>query len=270
MSTNHQNDCCHVSAIVTAMTDREQAFVYHTMEAVLSDPGISQVILCIEENNAWLSTTLGLLTEDPRVKIIRLPLAAPGAIRNQALNYVKYPWVTYCDGDDVWCKGKTMIQHIYALQTQCDFVGVDHYLTNEAGKIRAFSLTRYLPLPSAWMVRTEVMKQHPFSETVYQGECAEWWIRTHGIVSKARCPQMLLRYRLRDSSLSTTTPSKQRKVKIVALADNPILRPIILFLTWCAWMSSRQKEYVWCEDWGQQPPTLSLQTDGQAEAYQTR
>ncbi|MGA7936483.1 MAG: glycosyltransferase family A protein [Kovacikia sp.] len=256
MSSQHQYDSYpEVAAIVTAMTDAEQPFVRGTMEAVLSDPGIGQVVLCIEESNNWLDTVLGKLTADPRLAIIRLPLAPPGAVRNQALSYVRMPWLVYCDGDDVWCKGKTLIQYTYALTTKCDFVGVDHYLSNEAGKVRAFALARYLPLPSAWMVRTEVMKKYPFDESLYQGECAEWWIRTSGIVSKARCPQTLLRYRLRSSSLSTTTPSKQRKVKIVALADMPVLGVIIFFLTWCAWLITRQKDYIWCkgEGWEQQP-----------------
>lgn len=262
MLSEQQYDSQDVTAIVTAMTDAEKPFVYDTLKAVLADPGIGQVVLCVEEQNTWIDTVMSSFTSDPRLEVIRLPLAPPGAIRNQALRYARLPWVAYCDGDDVWCKGKTLIQRTYANTAQCDFVGVDHYLTNASGKVRAFSLTRYLPLPSAWMVRTEVMKQYPFSESLYQGECAEWWIRTSGIVSKARCPQMLLRYRLRASSLSTTTPSKRRKVKIVALGDIPVFGAVIFFLTWCVWLFSRQKEYIWCEDWGPQPSPGGRETTG--------
>ena len=43
------------------------------------------------------------LPEDPRLKIIRMPLSPLGNIRNNALKYVKKPWVAYCDGDDIWC-----------------------------------------------------------------------------------------------------------------------------------------------------------------------
>jgi hypothetical protein len=255
-----------VAAVVTAMTDREQLFVRDTLEVVFSDPGIGQVILCIEDKNAWMDAVLGSFPADPRLEVIRLPLAPPGAIRNQALSCVRLPWVVYCDGDDVWCRGKTLIQRNYADATNCDFVGVDHYLTDEEGKIRAFAFARYLPLPSAWMVRTEVMKQYPFNESLYQGECAEWWVRTSGVVSKARCPQMLLKYRLRASSLSTSTSSKERKAKIVALAKIPGLGAIIYFLTWCIWLSARQKEYIWQKDWGEQP---TVPRDGNSTSLST-
>jgi hypothetical protein len=245
-----------VAAIVTAMTDAEQPFVSDTLNSVLSDPGIAQVILCIEENNTWIDTTIGAFATDPRLKIVRLPLKPLGAVRNHALSYVQVPWVAYCDGDDMWCKGKTLIQRGHADRTGCDFVGADHYLTNHDGKIRAFAPARYLPMPSSWMVRTEVMKQHPFTEQPFslsQEESGEWWIRTSGIVSKTRCPRMLLRYRIRSNSLSSKTPSMQRKAKVVALANIPGLGAIIFFLTGCLWLSTRQNQYVWLEKWGEQP-----------------
>lgn len=245
-----------VAAIITAMTDAEEPFVRDTVESVLSDPGIAQVVLCIEENNTWLSVVLNSIINDPRLTVIRTPLAPLGAVRNQALNFVQMPWVAYCDGDDVWCRGKTLNQLNYAITIGCDFVGADHYLTNSDGKICAFATARYIPMPSSWMVRTEIMIKHPFDESPFslsKDESGEWWIRTVGLVSRARCPEMLLRYRIRSSSLSTKTPSMQRKAKIVALANNPVLRVIILFFTWCIWQCTRQKKYIWRKEWGQKP-----------------
>lgn len=245
-----------VAAIVTAMTDSEQPFVRDTMESVLSDPGIAQVVLCVEDKNSWIHTVLGPLISDPRLEMIQIPLAPLGSVRNQALRYVKMPWVAYCDGDDVWCQGKTMIQLNHAKTIGCDFVGSDHYLTNEKGEIRAISLARYLPMPSSWMARTEIMKQYPFNESPFslsQDESGEWWSRTTGVVIKGRCPKLLLRYRIRTSSLSTKTPSMQRKAKVVALANNPGLRPIILVATWITWLFTRQNKYIWYEGWGQPP-----------------
>lgn len=269
MSGQHQYDSHpEVAAIVTAMTDAEQPFVHDTIESVLSDPGIGQVVLCIESNNTWISKILGSLMTDPRLEIIRLALVPLGAVRNQALKYVRLPWVAYCDGDDVWCQGKTLTQLNYAMVTGCDFVGADHYLTNERGQVCAFASARYIPMPSSWMVQTEVMRQHPFDESPFslrKEESGEWWSRTSGIVSKARCSQMLLRYRIRPNSLSMRTPSMQRKAKIVALASKPGLRGIILFLTWCIWLPTRRREYVWCEAWGQQPSTMTHQTVGEIQ-----
>lgn len=241
-----------VAAIVTAMTDREQPFLRATMEAVLSDSGIGQVILCVEEKNTWVDISLDSLITDSRLQVIRLPLAPPGAVRNQALNYVQLPWVAYCDGDDIWRQGKTAIQRSYASETGCDFVGADHFLTNEEGKIRAFAMARYLPLPSSWMVRTDVMRQYPFSESLYEAECGEWWVRTHGIVRKTRCPNILLRYRIRSGSLSAKTPSMRKKAQIVRMGNLPLGGALIYFLTWLMWLVTRQKSYVWFQGWGQQ------------------
>lgn len=247
-----------VAAIITAMTDREEPFLRDTMVAVLSDPGIGQVILCIEEKNIWVDKTLDTLMTDPRLKVVRLPLMPLGAVRNRALEYVQLPWVAYCDGDDVWCRGKTLTQRSYANETACDFVGADHFLTNEAGKIRAVAIARYTPMPSAWMVRTEVMRQHPFIEAPFslREEAGDWWLRTEGIIRKVRCPKLLLCYRIRLGSLSAQTSSMKRKTQIVSLANIPGLGAIILFCTWCLWLVTRQETYTWHEDWGDQPSSV--------------
>ena len=49
-----------VAAIMTAMTERGEPFLRDTIVAVLSDFGIGQVILCIEEKNDWVDTTPGI------------------------------------------------------------------------------------------------------------------------------------------------------------------------------------------------------------------
>lgn len=241
-----------VAAIITAMTDSEQPFLYQTVDAVLTDPGIGQIVLCVEENNSWVDATLCTLANDPRLEIVRMPMAFLGAVRNRALDHVKMPWVAYCDGDDVWCKGKTLNQRSWADTTNSDFVGADHYLVNENGKVCAFALARNIPMPSSWLVRTEVMRQYPFQGSLPTVEDGEWWVRTSSVIRKARCPKPLLKYRVRSNSLSSNTPSKRRKAKIVAFASLPILRKIIVFLTWCMWLSTRRKEYIWLEEWGQQ------------------
>jgi glycosyltransferase involved in cell wall biosynthesis len=250
-----------VAAIITAMTDSERLFVRDTIESVFSDPGIGQVVLCIEAKNTWIDTVLGSFSSDPRLKVIKLPLMPLGAVRNQALKQVQMPWVAYCDGDDVWCPGKTQIQLTYAKATGCDFVGADHYLTNEKGLIRAVSRSAYLPMPSSWMVRAEIMRQHPFDESPFslgQEESGEWWMRTSGVVSKARCPKLLLRYRIRANSLSAKTPSMRYKAKIVSLANIPGLGSIIYFSTWFLWLCNRQETYLWHKDWQQQPVTVLI------------
>lgn len=242
-----------VAAIITAMTDKEQPFLHRTLEAVLAEPEIGQVVLCIEEKNTWVDATLGTLKDDPRLEIVRIPMSFSGEARNKGLEPVRLPWVAYCDGDDVWCKGKTFEQRAWANKTNSDFVGADHYLMSEEDKICAFAFARNIPMTSSWMVRTEVMRQHPFDGSLPILEDGEWWTRTTPVVRKARCPKMLLKYRVRSGSLSSGTPSKRRKAKVMVFASLPILRQVILLLTWCIWQFTRRRDYIWLESWGQEP-----------------
>ena len=244
-----QDNYQDVAAIVTSMTDDEKPFLLETVESIFSDPGIGQVILCIEENNDWLDSVIGSLLKDPRLMVVRMPMMPPGAVRNKALGHVQKPWIAYCDGDDVWCKGKTLIQQVYANQTGADFVGAGHYLTDEGGRIRAYGLARFLPMPSTWMVRTEIMKRYPFNETLAHGSDGEWWIRTSNIIEKVKCPRVLVRYRVRSESVSSTTRSKKRKLKLVTVARIPILGLGILFLSYCIWLFTRHRRYSWTAGW---------------------
>lgn len=257
MLNKHQGNYQDVAAIITAMTDGEKPFLFETVEAVLTDSSISQVILCVEEKNTWVDIVLGSLEEDPRLEVVHMPMAFLGAVRNRAIHYVKTPWLAYCDGDDVWCKEKTCTQRCWADATKSDFVGADHTLINEGSKVCAFALARNIPMPSSWLVRTEIMKQYPFQDSLPSVEDGEWWIRTRDVVHKARCPKILLKYRVRAGSLSSNSPSKKRKARIVSLASLPIFREIFLLITWCIWLTTRQEEYVWLKAWGQQSYSMS-------------
>jgi hypothetical protein len=238
-----------VAAIVTAMTDGEQPFIFQTLESVIADTNIGQIVLCVEEKNSWVDKTIGNLVDDSRLIIVRIPMALPGAIRNTALEHVNMPWVAYCDGDDIWCRRKTHIQRSWADARGNDFVGADHYLINENGKICAFAFARNIPMTSSWLVRTAVMKQYPFKVSLSTGEDGEWWVRTNNLVNKARCPEMLLRYRVRSGSQSSQVASKKRKANVINLANLPVLREIILFITWCIWLSTKREEYIWLKEW---------------------
>lgn len=263
MAGKKKNNSPDVTAVITAMTDGERPFLHETVKTVLLDPGIGQVILCVEENNTWIDETLAHAGMDSRLEIIRLPLAHPPIVRNQALKQVRLPWIAFCDGDDVWCKGKTLKQRAYADATGSDFVGADHYLTDEAGKIRAVALARNIPMPSSWLVRTEIMRQHPFDESVQIGSDGEWWIRTNKATKtfkKTRYSELLLHYRVRSGSISSSTPSKQRKAKILAAASLPVVGQGLFLATWLAWLLTRRSNYVWLSAWGKQ---LSSDTNQQ-------
>jgi glycosyltransferase involved in cell wall biosynthesis len=205
------------------------------------------VIVCIQDSNTWIDEVLASVGTDPRLEILRMPMTYLGGVRNRGIQLVKTEWVAFCDGDDVWCKGKTLAQREYAEKHKCDFVGCDHYLTDEAGHIRAFALAKYLPMPSSWLVRTKVMVEHPFKEEKKLNgiEDSEWWKRTarENAFPKGRCPKLLLRYRVRGVSLSTTEPSKIRKAKAVKLASIPVIGWGVWFLTGCMWLVNRSESY---------------------------
>ena len=166
-----------VTAIITAMTDGERPFLGACLNSVISDPGIGHAIVCIQDSNKWIDEVLTSVPADPRLQVLRLPLLPPGVVRNKALDHVKTDWVAYCDGDDVWCKGKTLAQRDHAVANQFDFVGGDHYLTDESGRVRAVALAMYLPMTSSWMVRTKIMREYPFDDEKYASgiEDHNWW-----------------------------------------------------------------------------------------------
>lgn len=235
---NPAND---ITAVITAMTDPEEAYVGETLSAALADPGIGHVILCVAEKNQWIDKILASIPKDSRLQVLRLPFGPLGPLRNEALNHVKTEWVAFCDGDDVWCKGKTLSQREFALANDLDFVGCDHYLIDDGGRIRAVALAKYIPMPSSWLVRASVMRKHPFTPTHYEDH--EWWFRTMGAFRKGRFPKLFLRYRVRNVSLSSAEPSKQRKLKAVTWGSIPVIGLGVLVLTWSMWLVNRSKSY---------------------------
>ena len=251
MPTTRIEEDAVVTAVVTAMTDGEEPFLLATMKAVMASPHISQIVLCVEESNSWVEAILQRIERQSELIVARLPLMPPGAIRNRALHYVREEWVAFCDGDDVWCSDKIRTQLETARLTGCDFVGADHCLIDQQNGVRAFALSRHIPMTSSWMVRTEVMRSYPFDETMYQGEDGNWWIRTNHVIRKVRCPEILLRYRVRSGSISSSTPSKKRKALVSALAGFPLVGMTVFGATYLVWLFNRKDHYVWLADWGE-------------------
>jgi len=240
-----------VTAIITAMTDEEQPYLKQCLIAALQEPLVGQIIVCVEQDNTWLESMLSELRDD-RIEPLLLPLMTVSAVRNRGVAVAKYSWVALCDGDDVWKEGKTQAQIDYAERYQAQFVGTDHVLIDETGTTKAYALAKNIPMPSTWMVLTEVMQSFPFDEEVVTGQDGEWWLRTYRQVKKVRCPYHYLYYRVRDKSLSSSQPSKKRKVKIVRLAKLPGINYLIKIATYFLWYVNRSDKYVWnTTDWGE-------------------
>ncbi len=239
-----------VTAIVTAMTDEEQPYLKQCLAAVLQESLVGQVIVCIEQSNTWLESILNEL-QDSRIEPLPLPLMVASAVRNKGVEAAKYEWIAFCDGDDVWKEGKTETQLSYAEQYEAQFVGADHVLIDEAGKMKAYAMAKYIPMPSSWLVLTEVMQKFPFDEKVVTGQDGEWWQVTDQRITKVRCPHHFLYYRVRAQSLSSSQPSKIRKVKVVRYAGLPGIGYLVRKVTYLLWFLNRGKKYIWHEaDWG--------------------
>ncbi|MFP4092671.1 MAG: hypothetical protein ACLFUB_13930 [Cyclobacteriaceae bacterium] len=237
-----------VTAVITAMTDAEKNFLNEAIQAALSDEFIGQIIVCVEEKNQWIDSLVQGIKDD-RLEIHRLPMMNVSKVRNYGVKKSRLDWVAFCDGDDVWCKDKTRYQRVFVSKLNASFIGADHLLINTRGEIKACGLARYIPMPSSWLIRTEVMRKYPFDENVHQGQDCEWWFRTRKVIKKARCPHQLILYRVRASSLSDAQPSKKRKARVVKISENSVFGSFFYFLTYLLWLMSRRYSYRWHSAW---------------------
>jgi glycosyltransferase involved in cell wall biosynthesis len=237
-----------VSAIITAMTDNEQHFLKSSILAAQSDPYVAQIIVCVTSGNTWIDEILNQLPPH-KLEVHRLPMMNLSRVRNYGIRKSRCEWVAFCDGDDVWCDRKTELQLRMAYQKQAAFVGADHWLVDADGHTRASGIARYIPMPSSWLVRRDVMLRYPFDEDVYQGQDGEWWARTKNSVKKYRFPLQLIKYRVRAQSLSRSHPSKKRKAWAVKLGENPVMGKFVLMGTYCVWFLFRRKTYRWHRNW---------------------
>jgi len=252
VQSNLEENTSDVAAIVTAMTDDEKYFLKDTLHAILADDTIAQIIVCYEENNEWLSQSIELYLKDSRIELLSLPMMNIGAVRNRAVQLVKQPWVTFCDGDDVWMPNKTSQQRTFANKKMLDFVGAGHYLTNEDGQIQTYGFSMFIPMPSTWLVKTEVMNKFPFNENLTRRSDGDWWIRTQNKIKKGKYFKVLLKYRVRLQSVSMLSCSKKRKVNMVRFAQVPVLGSLLKGITYIVWLSTKYLPYIWLRKWEKQ------------------
>jgi glycosyltransferase involved in cell wall biosynthesis len=235
-----------VTAIVTCMTDAERPFLGETLQSVRDQTEPCETIVVVSESNSWIEEiTEGL----PGVRIVRRPLGWPGAARNSGVEVATTEFVAFLDGDDVWLPKKTERQVAFLKSGHHDFVAVDHLLMTEEGQVYAYALARHLPMPSTWMVRRDTIMRHPFDPNVGDGEDGAWWLSTWHSIRKYRLPEPLIRYRVRGLSLSTTTPSKRRKLAFARLSSMPMTRWPLLAATYMLHWLNRRPYYVPVKSW---------------------
>ncbi|MGO8889870.1 MAG: glycosyltransferase family 2 protein [Streptosporangiaceae bacterium] len=227
-----------VTTVVTCMTDAERPFLAEALRSVQGQTAATKVILCISSENDWVSEILS--TVQPGIELMRFPLASPspagpgspGDIRNQAISAVQTDLVAFLDSDDLW-KPPKLKRQIDSLAT-CgwDVVGSKHILIREDGTPFFFGFAKNLPMTSSWLGRTATFRERPF-EHVW-GEDVLLWER---LESEGRCgilDDFLIRYRVRDHSISSGTPTKERKLAYARKSRILGVRPLLLGASYAA------------------------------------
>jgi len=236
-----------VSAVISCMTPAEFPFVDATLDGVV--PQVDQTIICIRDTFVDFEKERNLARfGNAEIKLLRIPFQPLGDVRNHGIAAATGEWVAFCDGDDIWCPGKIQRQLEQAAKYKAQFCGCDHMLMDDDGVVRLHALSRYIPMPSSWLVKREVMLQIPFDGTKYV-EDGDWWRRSQDKIEKVRLPEARLHYRVRTGALSDLTGSKRRKTAFVNASQKPLQGLLLRAACSLAWRLTRSNRYVWKRDW---------------------
>jgi hypothetical protein len=214
-----------ITTIVTCMTDAERPFLAEALRSVQSQTIPTRVTLCVSDVNDWVDEVLSGM--QPGIDVLRLPLASLACIRNRALATVQTDLVAFLDGDDVWRPNKLRRQVAALMSRELDVVACKHVLIREEGTAYFYGFAMSVPMPSSWLGRTAIFRDRPF-EDVRVGEDVLLWRRLTAEVRWEVLNGFLLRYRVREGSLSQLTPSKKRKLAYARRSRIPGMRPVLL------------------------------------------
>jgi glycosyltransferase involved in cell wall biosynthesis len=230
-----------VTTIVTCMTDAERPFLAEALRSVRDQTVCTNVILCVTDQNEWVDEVLSALR--PGIEVMRLPLASPGSVRNQAISAVQTDLVAFLDSDDLWKPPKLRKQIDSLTARGLDVVGAKHILIREDGTPFFFGFAKNIPMTSSWLGRTATYRERPF-EDLQVGEDVLLW---ETLDSEGRCGIMddfLIRYRVREVSISAATSTKQRKLAYARRSQIPGVRPLLLGASYAANVGFRMRRRV--------------------------
>jgi glycosyltransferase involved in cell wall biosynthesis len=239
-----------VSILIICMTDAERPYLGEAIASAIDQGDEHEILVAIRSDTSLFDEFRGLF---PSVQFVPLLLAPAGLVRNELVRLARGDWVAFLDGDDVWASGKLRKQVEFALHRDLDFVGTDHLLIDENGLVCAFNISVNVAMPSSWLVRRTTMVERPFGDDPVQAD-VDWWRSNSASLRTGRLAQPLLRYRVRETSLSSTMANKRNKLVTVRLARRPYLRPLVIGATWLINRLRRSERYVWnTRDWGPAP-----------------
>ena len=230
-----------VTTIVTCMTDAERPFLAESLRSVQTQTVSTKLILCVTDHNEWVDEVLS--TMRPGIELMRLPLAWLGLIRNQAVSAVQTDLVAFLDSDDLWEPPKLQRQIDSLVVRGLDVVGSKHILIREDGAPFFFGFAKNIPMPSSWLGRTATFRERPF-ESVQIREDVLLWERFQSEVRCEILDDFLIRYRVREASLSAMTPTKQRKLAYAHRSRIPGVRPLFLGASYATNIGLRMRRQI--------------------------
>lgn len=233
-----------VSAVIVLMTDGEKPYAEEAINSALTQNLLIDVIIIVSDSNSWISN----IVEGMPVRIYRIPRCNAAHARNFGASVAYAPYLAYMDGDDFWSPVKIQTQLRVIQETGADLVGTGHYLVDEKSIPFARAPARFIPMTSSWLLRTELLRDCPFNEDLDVDEDGDWWIRYSKRLKTVRIPDPLLQYRVRNSSLSSSSRSKRKKLMVRRISDVG-LRPIILLVSVVFCWMYKSKKYTWHRDW---------------------
>lgn len=227
-----------ITTIITCMTDAERPFLAESLRSVQNQQVPTKIILCVADRNDWVEEILS--TVRPGIELMRFELAWAASIRNQALSAVRTDLVAFLDSDDAWQPSKLRTQ-VGSLEAHgLDVVASKHILIREDGMPFFFGFAKNLPMTSSWLGRTAAFSKRPF-ELMPVGEDVLLWER---LASEVRCgilDKFLIRYRVREQSLSSKTQTKERKLAYARRSQIPGVRPLMLGASYAANIGLRMR-----------------------------
>lgn len=222
----HQLDAPEITTILTCVTDGEKPFLRAAVDSVLAQTLKSKILVCISRENNWISEILAGVEDS--CTVVRLDLSPPGITRNKAMTFVNTRLVAFLDGDDMWHPRKLEFQARFLELTGARLAGCRHLLISEKGRPFFFGFAKNIPMPSGWIGETELFRQYEFNNLPVASDVAFWrQIKDAGVAVRIQ-KKYLVKYRVRELSVSTDRASKKRKLKYARLSKNPVLRCLLL------------------------------------------
>ena len=237
-----------VTAVVVVMTDGEKDYARRSIESAIKQTISIEVLVIANKDLKWIRELEKLFID--KVSFIYTEKIYASKARNLSGNYCKTNYLAFLDGDDIWYPEKIEKQLKIAKANNSKVIGADHILIDESGKPFCYGICKNIAMTSSWLIKKEYFIKNKFDESLTKDEDAEWWIRCHNKQEFSRLSEVLIGYTVRENSLSSQTKSKKRKEQTRRMAENKILRELILIISKAIRWMHLDAKYHNLKSWG--------------------